>query len=252
VLVDDDRLVPEPVDAVEVLAATYLFEDLTREQLGPLAASARVRRLVRDERLFAPGDPAEELYVIVDGELKDSVTNMDGEQVVHFIHGPGMVLGEPGFFSQERNRIVEVRATRATTVLMLSRSALQPVLDVYPVVKDRALEFLASNSRWQTTLVSALATRPLEHRLLLRILELADSTERSGTEPASTPEITQSTLAAMVGASRENVNRALNALTLRGAIRRIGSRYVLPDEAAVRAEVAQDFPSIVRRDVRRA
>jgi len=45
------------------------------------------------------GDPAEELYVVVSGEVKDCLVGMDGNEVIHFVHGPGMTLGEPGFFA---------------------------------------------------------------------------------------------------------------------------------------------------------
>jgi CRP-like cAMP-binding protein len=237
-------------DVVAVLGASYLFEGLAREQLAPLAAAATVRRLGRGEVLFGTGDPADEICVVVEGEVKDDVINMDGEEVVHFVHGPGETLGEPGYFSVERNRIVEVRATRPAVVVVLRRTHLQPLLDSVPVLKDRALERLASNTRWQTTMISALATRPLPQRLLLRILELAGSSARNGTASVSTPEVTQSTLAAMVGASRENVNRALAALTAQGTLRKVGNRYVVPDEAQLREHLAQDWPLARMRDRR--
>jgi CRP-like cAMP-binding protein len=119
-----------------------------------------------------------------------------------------------------------------------------------PVLKDRALERLASNTRWQTTMISALATRPLPQRLLLRILELTDTAARNGTGEVSTPEVTQSTLAAMVGASRGNVNRALAALTAQGVVRKVGSRYVVSDEARLRAELEEYWPLARMRDRR--
>ena len=238
------------IDAASVLGRSYLFEGLTPEQLEPLAAAATVRRLVRGEALFSTGDPANELFVVVDGEVKDSVVNVDGEEVVHFVHGPGETLGEPGYFSVERNRIVEVRATRPAVVLVLRRPHLQPLLDSVPMLKDRALERLASNTRWQTTMISALATRPLPQRLLLRILELTDTAARDGSGEASTSEVTQSTLAAMVGATRENVNRALAVLAAQGAVRKVGNRYVVPDEARLRSELAQDWPLARMRDRR--
>ena len=65
-----------------------------------------------------------------------------------------------------------------------------------------------------------------------------------------TPKITQSTLAAMIGVSRENVNRALAALALDGSIRLEGGRYVLVDEARLRREAAQGWPLGLRRDRR--
>lgn len=96
----------------------------------------------------------------------------------------------------------------------------------------------------------SLLTRPLAQRLILRLLELIDSTPERQSGQAVTPKITQSTLAAMIGVSRENVNRALAALALDGSIRMEGGRYVLVDEQRLRREVAQGWPVGLRGDRR--
>src|SRR5690349_261379 len=140
-----------------------------------------------------------------------------------------MTFGEPGFFSHDRYRVVDVIAVRATTLIRIDREALAPFMDEYVTVKDRALEGLASNTRFQATLVSALLTRPLSERLVLRLLELIDSSPEQRAGKKVTPKITQSMLAAMIGVSRENVNRALSALALDGSIRLEDGRYVLVD-----------------------
>ena len=79
---------------------------------------------------------------------------------------------------------------------------------------DRVLEGLASNTRWQTTMISSLATHPMKDRLVLRLLELVDSNPDRVAGKAVTPKISQPMLASMIGVSRENVNRALSALAL--------------------------------------
>jgi DNA-binding GntR family transcriptional regulator len=60
--------------------------------------------------------------------------------------------------------------------------------------------------------------------------------------------MSQSTLAAMVGVSRENVNRALSALVAEATIRQESGRYVLVDEERVHRELARDWPLASRRD----
>ncbi len=127
-----------------------------------------------------------------------------------------MTLGEPGYFAAERIRIVAVVALLPSTVLRLERRALASFMEEHTILKDRALERLASNSRWQTMVISSLATRPLTERLVLRLLELVDSSPAPSTGRAVTPKISQSTLAGMIGVSRENVNRALEALVSDG------------------------------------
>ena len=237
-------------DVLAGLAKSYLFEDLTRDDLAPLAAGVPTRRLVPGERLCHLGDPAQEIWVILAGEVKDSVVDADGFEVIHFVHGPGMTLGEPGFFCVERTRIVEVIALKPTVVIVLPRHQLAPFMDQHPSVKDRALEALASNSRWQTTMISSAARRSLSDRLILRLFELAESSPEQGTGEVVTPRISQSTLAAMVGVSRENVNRALAALAQDGAIRQEDGRYVLVAEDRLRREISRDWPLAGRRDRR--
>jgi CRP/FNR family transcriptional regulator, cyclic AMP receptor protein len=237
-------------DIVAALTRSYLFGALPGDVIAALAATATVRRLSRNEALFEPGDAADEIYVVTAGQLKDSVINLDGDEVVHFVSEPGMTLGEPGYFAVERDRMVRVTATVPAEVICLHRRQLDPVFAAHPVLKDRVLERLASNTRLQANLFAALATRPLSDRIVLRLLELVDSNRGTGEGPARTPRISQATLAAMVGVSRENVNRALSALVTEGLIRREGGAYVLVDEAALRRLVARDFHPVRPRDIR--
>jgi CRP/FNR family transcriptional regulator, cyclic AMP receptor protein len=243
--------VREPSDVVGGLARSYLFEDLTTEELEPLASIVTTRRLVRGEALCRVGDVADEIYVVLSGEVKDSVVDAAGAEVVHFLHGPGMTVGEPAFFAVDRHRVVELIAVAPSVVIRLGRRELEPFMARHPSVKDRVLEKLASNTRWQTTMISSLMSRSLTDRLVLRLLELVDSSSARGAGLSRTPKISHATLAAMVGVSRENVNRALSALAAEGSIRQENGRYVLVDEQRLRRELARDWPLAWRRDRRR-
>jgi CRP/FNR family transcriptional regulator, cyclic AMP receptor protein len=237
-------------DIVAALTGSYLFGALPGDAIAALAATATIRRLSRNQALFEPGDAADEIYVVIAGQLKDSIVNLDGEEVVHFVFDPGKTVGEPGYFATERDRIVRLTATVPTEVVCLHRRHLNTVFADHPVLKDRVLERLASNARLQANMFAALASRPLADRLVLRLLELVESNRGTGDGPARTPNISQATLAAMVGVSRENVNRALSALMTEGLIRRDGGGYVLVDEAALREIVARDFHPAQPRDIR--
>jgi CRP/FNR family transcriptional regulator, cyclic AMP receptor protein len=232
------------------LARSYLFERLPAADLAPLAAAATTRVVERDEHVWRAGDRADELYVVLRGEVADCVLDADGRLVVHTIHGPGMTLGEPGYFSAERDRSVSSVALVRATLIRVDRRDLDPFLERHPPLKDRALQGLAGTVRWAGSMMASLATRSLSDRVVLRLLELADANpQRRGGHPA-TPPITQATLAAMTGVSRENVNRALAALATAGLVRRDGNRYVLLDDARLRREVARDWPVFARRDRR--
>jgi CRP-like cAMP-binding protein len=101
-------------------------------------------------------------------------------------------------------------------------------------------------------MISSLATKPLADRLVLRLLELVDSSPQRRAGLAVTPRVSQATLAAMVGVSRENVNRALAVLMASGAIRQERGRYVLVEEQQLRQRVVDGVgPVAGRRDRRR-
>jgi CRP/FNR family cyclic AMP-dependent transcriptional regulator len=249
----ETRRVPRSDEVLNALARSYLFEGIPVEQLQPLCALATTRHLVRGEAVCRVGDRADEIYVVARGEVKDFVVDADGYEVVHSLHGPGMTFGEAGFFATDQQRILEVVATRRTLLIRLGRRALVPFLAQHHAIKDRVIEKFASNQRWLTVMISSLASKPLTDRLVLRLLELVDSSPERREGLSVTPKITQSTLAAMIGVSREHVNRALAALTASGALRQEGGRYVLVDEERLRREVTRGVgPMVHRRDRRMA
>jgi CRP/FNR family transcriptional regulator, cyclic AMP receptor protein len=238
-----NRRVPAPqLDLASVLLKTYLFEDFSPAELEPLARAATLRTAVRGEYIFHVGDPADAIYVVASGQLKDSIATEDGDEVVYNLWGPRMVVGEPGFFAPERNRVMALVALEPTTLLVLRREDLLPFLARHPAPLMRLLEHLASVARASTEIILALARRPLADRLLLRLLDLAETSERERQGPAVTPKVSQANLAAMVGSSRENVNRALARLVAEGTLRIEGGRYVIIDPERARNEVASGRP----------
>ena len=186
--VADTVVVRELSDVAGGLARSYLFEDLTADELAPLAAVVTTRRLVRGESLCRVGERSDEIYVVVSGEVKDSVVDAAGVEVIHFLHGPGMTIGEPGFFAVDHDRLVELIAVVPSVVIRLGRRELEPFITRHPAIKDRILEKLASQTRWQTTMMSSLLSRSLTDRLVLRLLELVDSSRDSGVGFVDHPE----------------------------------------------------------------
>jgi Crp-like helix-turn-helix domain len=63
--------------------------------------------------------------------------------------------------------------------------------------------------------------------------------------------VSQTTLAGLVGATRENVNRALSTLTADGDLRLVQGRIVIPNIAALRAKVDRGLPTVHRRNLTR-
>ncbi|MBA9003571.1 MULTISPECIES: ATP-binding protein [Thermomonospora] len=66
--------------AIDELRPLFLFEGLTDEQLGVLAEYGRVHEYEPDSEVCRQGDPAEYLYVLLDGEIA-LTKNVQGHEV---------------------------------------------------------------------------------------------------------------------------------------------------------------------------
>ena len=235
---------PTDVDRVSLLLGTSLFDDLSPAELEPLARAASIRRVVRGEHVFEAGDPADALYIVASGQLRDAIYSDEGAEITHSLWEPGQCFGEVGFFAPSRTRVMSVLALEPSTLLILGREPLTAFLERHPSVAMKLLEKMASTSQWQTGMFLTLARRPLADRVVLRLLDLAESSGSSDPELATSPRISQSTLATMVGASRENVNRTLTGLVAAGILRTEGGRYVIPSPDAVRRRIIAGWPAI--------
>ena len=104
------------------LGAIALFADLGDAELAAVAASMRERTLAAGDALFRQGDPGEEFYVVVDGEL-DVVSAMGSpeELVLGVVHG-GECLGEMSLLLPDGHRTASVRARRESRLLALGRA----------------------------------------------------------------------------------------------------------------------------------
>jgi CRP-like cAMP-binding protein len=235
------------LDRVRLLLSTRLFADEPPTELEPLAKAGSVRRPVRGEHVFEAGDPADSIYVVASGQLKDAIYAEDGAEVVHSLWEPGMVLGEVSFLAR-RARVMSLIALEPSVLLVLPRDAVMTFLAGHPPVAMKLLEHVASTSRWQTLMIASLARRPLSDRVLLRLLDLAESNGSIDRDTAVAPHVSQSTLAAMVGASRENVNRALAGLAAAGTVRAESGRYTISDPDGVRRSIIEGWPLLPSPD----
>jgi CRP-like cAMP-binding protein len=94
----------------------------------------------------------------------------------------------------------------------------------------RMLQGLAEYVRAEAHDMANIAFRPIRDRLALQLLELADTAHT----PEHTIAISQTTLAAMIAATRENVNRNLADLAADGYIHIHGRTLTITNPIALR------------------
>lgn len=115
------------IDIPALLLRLPLFQELSPEQVGHLAAQTRTKRLPKGEMLFQRGDPAHGFYFIVFGQIKLAFPSSSGNEKVVEILGPRQSFGEAAVFSQ-RPYPVFAQALADTLLLFVPREAIFDLL----------------------------------------------------------------------------------------------------------------------------
>lgn len=206
-----------PAEALALLSHTPLFAGVTTGDLEPLLADFRLRRFAADSYIFREGDPGDHLHIVARGEVKISRTTEAGSEVVFAVLGAGDVFGEMAVLQENAVRSADAQALADTECFVLHRRALVAFLKANPAVMWRVVTVLSDYIRRKDEAFSDLAFNDIPGRVARKLLELAAA---RGEQPGAGAKVSvsQRTLAGLVGASRENVNRALSRFASLGSI----------------------------------
>jgi CRP/FNR family transcriptional regulator len=223
------------MDPAGTLLRTPLFGDLTRADVEELLPDVRERTFGRGQVVWVEGDPADVLYVVVEGQLKSHRFSPDGREVILVVQSVGDPVGEVGLFHPRGTRWVNVTAMTPSRCLAVSRSALLAFLLRHPRALERMLESLSGYAVRAAYSLSGVAFDDIGSRVATVLLALG--AEHGEPAPGGGTRIrvrlSQGELAAHVAASRENVNRALAPLVASGAVSHDGGHFTIHDRAAL-------------------
>jgi CRP/FNR family cyclic AMP-dependent transcriptional regulator len=206
-------------DPLELLGKTQLFESLAAGDLESLRPAIRTRTYERGAYLFREGDPGSHLHIVVHGQVKIGHVGQGGGQVVFAIAGPGEVFGELSLFDEDGERTADAVALEPTECLVI-RAPLLQFLTARPQVLIRIIAGLTAYIKQKDTTIGDVTFLDIPGRVATTLVHLADTKGRPTSDGISIePALNQQTLAAMVGATRENVNRALRTFSDLGYIR---------------------------------
>jgi hypothetical protein len=151
--------VTEQVELQHRLAQCPFFNHVKSEQLGLISQRAKIVECPAGTVLFRRGDPAQELYVILQGEVEffgQPGRAESGEPEVVTCYGAGRAFGEIGLFTNGLRTL----AARAKTNLQLCL-----------LKRDDLLDLIASDAQIAIALLQTLSSR------------LAEITEQSHSGP---------------------------------------------------------------------
>jgi CRP/FNR family cyclic AMP-dependent transcriptional regulator len=170
----------------------------------------------RGETIFIQGDACKDVLYIQTGGVKLSVLSKTGREAVVAMLGPGDFFGE-GCLAGQPIRMGTATAITPSVILLVGREKMVRLLHKQHAMSDRFISHMLSrNIRIEEDLIDQLFNSS-EKRLARTLLLLARYGKQA--KPVRmVPQISQETLAEMIGTTRSRVNFFLNKFKKLGFI----------------------------------
>jgi CRP/FNR family transcriptional regulator, cyclic AMP receptor protein len=185
-----------------------------------LAEAGLGRRLVHvkpKQAFFSQGSRADSIFYLQRGRAKLTVVSQKGKEATITLLSPGDFIGEESLATLGGRHMTTASAITACTALEIEREEMVRMMHEEPSFSDLVLRFLLVRSmRTQADLIDQLFNS--SEKRLARVLLLLAEFGKSGEPESLIPEITQETLAEMIGTTRSRVSFFMNRFRKLGFI----------------------------------
>src|SRR6185312_5179892 len=214
-----------------------------KDFLAQVGEGKTILEFRKDQIVFAQGDVANTVFYIQKGRVKVVVISEQGKEAVVGILGPGQFFGE-GCMNGHSLRIATTTAMEACLITVITKAAMLAALHDQPKFSELFMAYLLTrNSRIEEDLIDQLFNSS-EKRLARLLLLLANFGKEGSPQPIS-PNISQETLAEMIGTTRSRVSHFMNKFRKLGYIEYNGKLEI---RSSLLNVVLYDKPEIGKHD----
>lgn len=163
----------------------------------------------RGTRIYLPGDPSDQIFLLKSGVIKISTTTPDHRDVILALLHPGDIFGELAMVDEApRDHVAE--AYDDCVICAMSRDTILRVIQETPEIGFQITKLIGLRLRTFRSRIEELLCKSAHARVAHALLELA---ERHGVPDTDgvliTLRLSQGDLGRLVGLSRETVNAIL-------------------------------------------
>jgi CRP/FNR family cyclic AMP-dependent transcriptional regulator len=211
--------------------------------LSKVGTGKTILEFHKNQNVFVQGDAADTIFYLQKGKVKLTVTSEQGKEAVVAILEPGQFFGE-GCLNGHPLRLATTTAMEDSLITVITKKAMIAVLHDQPAFSEIFMSYLLRrNNRIEEDLIDQLFNS--SERRLARLLLLLANFGKDGSPLTINPNISQETLAEMIGTTRSRVSFFLNKFRKMGLISYNGKIEV---HTALLSAVLHDKPQIAQRE----
>jgi len=209
--------------------------------LAMVGEGKAILKFDRNQVVFAQGDVADTVFYIQKGRIKVLVVSEQGKEAVVGILEPGQFFGE-GCLNGHPLRIATTTAMDECLITSIAKDAMLATLHSEPKFSELFMAYLLTrNSRIEEDLIDQLFNS--SEKRLARLLLLLANFGKEGTPQPIAANVSQETLAEMIGTTRSRVSFFMNKFRKLGFISYNGKIEV---HSSLLNAVLYDKPEITR------
>jgi CRP/FNR family transcriptional regulator, cyclic AMP receptor protein len=185
--------------------------------LANVGLGRTLRRYRPKQAVFSQGDPADAVFYIRQGKVRLSVLSKQGKEATIALLGSGDFLGEGCIASDQPIRLTTAIAITECSILKIDKKRMLRTLHEEHGFSDMFVAYVVErHNRTQADLVDQLFNS--SEKRLARALLLLSRVGKEAKSEAVVPQVSQETLAEMVGTTRSRVNFFMNKFRKLGFI----------------------------------
>jgi CRP/FNR family transcriptional regulator, cyclic AMP receptor protein len=209
--------------------------------LAKMGEGKTISEYRKNQVVFSQGEVADAVFYIQEGKVKLTVVSEQGKEAVIAILGPGHFFGE-GCLNGHTLRIATTRAVDECVITRLEKATMIATIHNEPEFSELFMSYLLTrNSRIEEDLIDQLFNS--SEKRLARLLLLLANFGKEGSPQPIIPNISQETLAEMIGTTRSRVSFFMNKFRKLGLISYNGKIEV---NSSLLNAVLYDKPEIKR------
>jgi CRP-like cAMP-binding protein len=187
-------------------------------------AGKTVVSYIKNDVIFSQGDLAELIFYIQKGRVKLTVVSEQGKEAVVAIMEAGQFFGE-GCLNGDSTRVATAVSLGNSSITSITKHALRKALKNEPQLAEHFVKYLVNRtSRVEADLIDQLFNS--SERRLARLLLLLAHFGKDGAPQPIDVEISQETLAEMIGTTRSRVSFFMNKFRKLGFISYNGKIHI--------------------------
>lgn len=208
-----------------------IFNGISDKHIRHLSDGFIVRSVSKGETIFYQSDSSTDLYIVLDGIVKASLLNQDGEELILATFCKGDFFGEMSLLDG-KPRSATMIAVEDSILGILRREKFLLTVKDDPMIAIDLLSALVERMRMANGMIESLAFLDVSQRLVKLLLQIAKTEGDIDKEGFfRIKKLTHKELAAHTGASREAITKVMKVLTFREIIKEEGGYFLISPDA---------------------